>query len=296
MCLIGNWLLMVAMLAPPSVNDLTPLEKQTANFYWAIGTDVRVSWSVEPKLCTVGQDMTVTLRIAGSVNPAEIRAPELVMLNLDPRDFQSLDETIPRTESTTGVEFRYRLRAKLGGEFNLPELAFAYYHPNRAEGKRFVTTYAESVTFRVEAEVQIPTPSTPKKTLPAKLAGSFVAGGSLFLLSWLVSLLLVFPGFWLTNKLVKRWKPDEATRLAKKRMIMIRHAEASLRVAAKSTDPVLAIEEVLFRFPTTETHQDKVAELLRRCQEARFSGQADASGPLLVQDTMLLLQDLKGTA
>ena len=146
----GSLLAVAALLlAPPGLADLAPLDRQAANFYGAIGTAVEVRWESGEATPAVGGDTTVSLVILNALNPAELERPAVEL----PGDaLQLLDaESPPRPLPGGAVAFDYRVRPRRAGAFELPAVRYVYYRPDRPDGKRFLTAYADPLTLDARA-------------------------------------------------------------------------------------------------------------------------------------------------
>ena len=129
---IGS-LLFALIPRPDAVERLAP------DFYGAVGSQVRVSWSVEPIDTT---ESRLTLIVRGAMNPLELTPPDLAMLpawvELAPRL-----QVIPDGSPAPG-RFCWRLRQKATGIISIPELVYRYYRPVAPDGSHFRVSYAES--------------------------------------------------------------------------------------------------------------------------------------------------------
>ncbi|MGL6073640.1 MAG: hypothetical protein ACRC8S_05700 [Fimbriiglobus sp.] len=155
-------LLLFLLLAPPSLNDLTPLERETTGFSGAISRGLAAEWQ-SPTTASQNGDLTVSLVLRGVLNPAEVRVPSVEDLGLDDKIWQTLDAKPTIETDTDQVTIRYLVRVKVSGPVEWPEYPVIYYHPDRAEGKHFVTTYAERKVITVTAP---PTDNPPRYDWP----------------------------------------------------------------------------------------------------------------------------------
>jgi hypothetical protein len=293
----------------PSVNDLTPLERQKSDFYGAIvdtGPRVEVAWSVSTSSVELGGDLTLTFTVRHAVNPHELIRPPLA----DRDEFRQLFSVIedmtgpPGDPTATRVEFRYRVRPRNTGKFWIPEWKYGFFRKSAGQ-TRFHTSYAEKLPFTVTKPPVKPSAAVPVdgplRFFELRSNGPFArsSGPSA---AWWVGL---FGGAAiLTAGWVFGWRmlfPD-AIRLAKiRRHRAVRIALDQLRRAAKATDPTAAtaaafrgyltarfgvpssaqtppeVTDSLRQLGFDETRVNAAEVLLRNCDAARFAGANDAA-------------------
>jgi hypothetical protein len=156
-------LLLISPAAPrPSVNDLSPVDRQRDDFYGAItgGGKVTAAWALSTDKATLGTDLTLTLTVTNAANPHELSRPPLA----DRDDFRKLFgviEDVPGPApppDAARVEFRYKLRPRAEGKYSLPELKYLYYAQAAPPDRRFQTAFVAAVPFSV---TKPPVPKSP---------------------------------------------------------------------------------------------------------------------------------------
>lgn len=303
----------------PTVADIPPIERQTADFYGAIATGrvgVQVAWSTDHTEVPLDSETLLTLTVRNAANPSELTKPDLPGRDDFARDFQvvAVPDAPPQADAAE-VRFAYRLRPRALGTATVPALRFRYYRPDLPDGRRFPTTYADALTLTV-------TPPKPKVT-PTVAAIPLDAPESFFALTdetppfllgrfgWLVpvaSVPVVVVGW------VFAWRrlfPDAARMARLRRSRAARVAFHRLKMARTSVDPVedtaVAVRDYLvtrFGIPPTaqtpievadglrlvdrETLVDGAEAFLRACDAARFAATHDNGLSLTLQAEALV--------
>ncbi len=320
-------LLLISPAAPrPSVNDLSPVDRQRDDFYGAItgGGKVTAAWALSTDKATLGTDLTLTLTVTNAANPHELSRPPLA----DRDDFRKLFgviEDVPGPApppDAARVEFRYKLRPRAEGKYSLPELKYLYYAQAAPPDRRFQTAFVAAVPFSV---TKPPVPKSPVVPLDGPTQFFQVRSAAVFPPSggpsawWWAGLLggaAVLTAGWIVGWRV--WYPD-AARLARiRRTRAVRVAFDRLRTAALSPDPTADTATAFRRYlhdrfglPYSATTPaevatgltelnlppDRIAEaeqLLRRCDAARFA----AAGDIMVSpdEALRLIERWEGVA
>ncbi len=321
MSAIGRpWLaLLLLVIATNSgvAQELSAVERTTADFYGAIGPAVEVTWSAEPRTIPLNGELTLILIIRNAVNPHQLTRPDLHLLDSFTKSFQVLDTPPPNPipMDATEVRFTYRLVPNARGMVVIPALAYAYFRPELPEGKRFKTTYAEAISITVTGPT-LQSPTTP--VMPIEAPESFFQleeiperTGDWPLFSWLVPIGLtpLFVGGWVIGW--RRFFPD-SMRMAKLRRIRaVRVVLKQLKRANSATDPAaetaLAFRRYLTaRFSMTpfaqtpeEVHAaltqllhpnaDAARNFLWQCDTTRFAATSDNALSLPRQAEALVL-------
>ncbi len=280
----GSLLAVAALLlAPPGLADLAPLDRQAAGFDGAIGTAVEVRWQANNATPTAGGDMTVSLVVSGALNPAELQRPAVEM----PGDaLQLLDgESPPRPLPGGVVAFDFRVRARRAGALELPAVRYVYYRPDRPDGKRFLTAYADPLTLDVRAAEPPPAIDIgppPTFTLQPESPTLGVTPWA-----WLVPVALTFPCLALLREAIGSRRERRARALppavarARRQLAVARDA-AAVRAALHEyladrhglPPPARTPSEVNAALPDGPGLRAMVA-LLARCDAAQFSPVGD---------------------
>ncbi len=284
--------LVIALLlvAPPGVADLAPLDRQARDFYGAIGPAVEVRWRAEAMTATVGSDIVVSLVVRNALNADELLRPPL---DLPADTFQVLNaESPPRRLPGDAVAFDSVLRPRRAGTFQLPALPYAYYRPDRPDGKRFLTAYADPLSLTVlPAE---PTTGSPKAqslptlmlSLPQETWADRVPGWA-----WLVPVGVVVPSLFAARRVIG----SRHFARASDSHPALAQARRRLADAGGSDDPVAAIRSAIHDYLTARCGLPGVARtpseiaaalvkspataavvaVLERCDATRFSPLGD---------------------
>src|SRR6266498_1756125 len=138
MCATGDLILIAVLFAaPPSVEDLTPVQRLTPDFYNAIavGKRVEAAWSADPATVPRDGELTLTLTVRNAANPHELARPNLGGMDAVMKHFQVIDRTDPPAErNATEARFTYTLRPRDVGAASVLALKYVYY---RADLKEF---------------------------------------------------------------------------------------------------------------------------------------------------------------
>ena len=309
-------LLLVCLLAAPALpasaqprvglSDLTPLDRQKDDFYGAVadgGRRVTATWSLTPASVTVGGDMTLTLTVGNAANPHELTRPSLAARD-DFRQLFQVIEDLP-TQTSNPAAFRYKVRPRTTGQFQIPELKYLYYAAQAPPDRRFQTAYATPLPFTVTEPVVKASPAVPLDGPPrffelrANSAFARSGGPGVGWYAAVFGLVAAAAVGWVAG-----WRalfPD-AVRLARiRRNRAVRVALDRLRKAATATDPTAATATafrgyLVARFgvpPSAQTpgevgdglrqlgfaadRTEEAEGLLRRCDVARFAGASDTA-------------------
>ena len=306
-----------------TVEQLSPVERQQADFYGAIagtGPAVAVAWRIDPPRVTLGADIELTLTVKNAANVGELQRPNLA----ERPEWKERFSVIRDVPGTVPGEFRYTLRPRNVGTLELPIPKYRFYNPRLPEGRRFQVAFADALNVVVLPKpsmenVSVPTPldAPPHffEELPA-FGRSSVSPPSV---SWwsLIAVAGLAPPTWIV---FWRWRNPDAAKLAKiRRAKSVRVALDGLRKAERSPEPVAIVSQIVLRYLWERWHVNsmantpievakamraeglpadklgEVAELLSRCDEARFAPGAD-NGMTLVAVARLLVERWEGAA
>ncbi|MEO2088113.1 MAG: hypothetical protein ABGY75_01270 [Gemmataceae bacterium] len=320
-------LLLVSPAAPrPSVNDLSPVDRQRDDFYGAIsgGKKVTAAWALSTDKAKLGADLTLTLTVTNAANPHELSRPPLA----DRDDFRKLFgviEDIPGPApppDAAKVEFRYKVRPRAEGAFRVPELKYLYYAQAAPPDRRFQTAFVAAVPFSVSKP---PVPKSPVVPLDGPPQFFQVRSAAVFPPAggpgpwWWAGLLggaAVLAVGWIVGWRVLN--PDAARLARVRRTRAVRVSLDRLRAAGRSPDPTAATAAAFRRYlhdrfglPYSATTPaevaagltglnlppDRIAEaeqLLRACDAARFAPVGDA--PVSPTGAVRLIERWEGVA
>ena len=308
----------------PSVDQLSPFERQAKDFYHAIASGpkgVEVAWAVDPPTVPVNGELTLTLTVRHAANPHELVKPDLRTFDGFTERFQILDRTNPTASPDAAeVRFTYGLRPQSTDVKEIPSLRYVYFRRVGNDWRSF-TTFASSVPVVVTAAAAKPTPAAASVPLDAPeefftLAEERpTANPGRF--GWLLPVAAV-PVAVVAWVLLWRWLFPDAVRLAKlRRNRAARLALDRLKAARASADPAGAAAfafrsyltarfgmppaaqtpaEVSVALQAVECPAEKAADaeaFLRACDAARFTPTPD-HGMSLTQQAESLITTWEG--
>jgi len=303
----------------PSIEQLSPVERQTAHFYNALATGqkgVQVEWSVDPPAVPVNGELTLTLTIRHAANPHELVKPDLRTLGEFTRRFQVLDRTDPpASPDAAEVRFTYGLRPRSTGVDQVPSLRYVYLRKNGSGWKPF-TTFTRSIPVTVTAAAARPTAAAAPVPLdapeefftlaeerPTVTPGRFgwllpVAAVPVAVLAWVLLWRRLFPDAVRLAKL----RRNRAARLALDRLKKARASADPAGAAASALRGYLSARfgippaaqtpaEVSAALRAVECPAEKAADaeaFLRACDAARFTPTPDHGLSLTLQAESLI--------
>lgn len=145
-------LLLVTLLA---ADPTPPIVGRPLDFSGAVGGPFTVTFAATPTTLAAEEPLTLTLRITGFGNLADLRRPDLAGFDanfaVEPLD----DAVVPG-----GREFRYRLRPRTANVTEVPRYKFVYFNPRLPSNLGYQTTYADPVRLTVTAKSS-PTSAKP---------------------------------------------------------------------------------------------------------------------------------------
>ena len=305
---------------PASVERLSPVDRQQSDFYGAIGSGVTAAWTVEPARVELGADIELTLKVANADNPAELLRPNLA----DRPEWKAIFGGFRDWPDSTPGAFRYRLKPRNAGAFELPIPKYRFYNPRLPEGRRFQTAFAAAPNITVIVAVVAPAPNAripldaPDRFFGDPPSSSGAPASPPARYWWaLLAIGALFPpagiAFW-------RWRNPDAAKLARiRRARSVRIALDALRKAERGSDPAASASKIALRY-LVERHRmpasahtprevsdalrsegwptDKLGEveaLLARCDAIRFGDGTD-SGLSLVESTRRWIERWEGAA
>ncbi|HXD89075.1 MAG TPA: hypothetical protein VN641_21465 [Urbifossiella sp.] len=317
---------LVLLLAASVAAAQPPFFEPVRNYYKARGAKVSAKWSVDRDTVPLDGALNATLTIRGAVNPRDIVRPELAnVVDADGRHpyadrFQIEDVPGPPIAADAqAVSFVYRLRPRHRDIAKLPNLSFVYdtgkkfgdpFQTTVAKGPKLTITEAAAKSV-VEAKTPLVAPehlfhieSGPQLLLREPFSASPAEWWLLILGS--IAIAAVWYAAW------RRVYP-EGRRLARlRRSRALRRATDAIRRANRSRDPAAAIAAAVLGYlqsrfplppgtetpgevqaalrasPVPEDEIEAVAELLRRCDAARFAAFRDDPLSLAAEAETLL--------
>ena len=128
-----------------------PAAGRPASWCGAIASNLTVAASLDAKVCTAGDPLTLTLEIAGAANPSSVHPPDFSSA-LTGSIFR-IDAASLKTETLSGSRrFSWRVRSVKAGTVEFPSLPVSFYDLNR---RAYVTCATESIPIQVKAGLQV---------------------------------------------------------------------------------------------------------------------------------------------
>lgn len=253
-------------------------------FIGSVGTNLNAHAELDTAICKVGDPLTLTLDVTGSLSLGNMRPP---LLNLQPEltaDFRIYDDNVETSTIPSGKRFRYRLRPMREGTLEFPPIQVAWFDtvsrvyrtvrtqpiPVQARANTQIisdSTNASTHLMRVEVERTTTKPSAITVTpTGARMQRLLPSGQDMLLLlaAGPLGLLLVWSGLLL-------YQHRARLSAAHRRNRALPQALAALRTASRSSCPDAAI----------------VGQAIRSFLTARLSV---AGGALTAGDVVPLLQ------
>ena len=128
-----------------------PAAGRPASWCGAIASNLTVSATLDAKVCTAGDPMTLTLEIAGAANPSSVYPPDFTSA-LTGSIFR-IDTASLKTETLSASRrFTWRVRSTKAGTVEFPSLPVSYYDLDR---RAYVTRKTDSIPIQVKAGLQV---------------------------------------------------------------------------------------------------------------------------------------------
>ena len=128
-----------------------PMAGRPMSWCGAIASNLTVSATLDAKVCTAGDPMTLTLEIAGAANPSSVYPPDFTSA-LTGSIFR-IDTASLKTETLSASRrFTWRVRSTKAGTVEFPSLPVSYYDLDR---RAYVTRKTDSIPIQVKAGLQV---------------------------------------------------------------------------------------------------------------------------------------------
>ena len=128
-----------------------PAAGRPASWCGAIASNLTVTATLDAKVCTAGDPMTLTLEVAGAANPSSVHPPDFTSA-LTGSIFR-IDAASLKTETLSASRrFTWRVRSTKAGTVEFPSLPVSYYDLDR---RTYVTRMTESIPIQVKAGLQV---------------------------------------------------------------------------------------------------------------------------------------------
>lgn len=129
-----------------------PVEGRPIAYCGALGSNVTVTAALDTSICTSGDPLMLTVRVAGSTDPSRVRAPAVAEALGKSGVFKADRSSVKsRVEGNTRV-FTWRVRALKAGTVEFPALPIAYFD---IATRRYHELHTESLPVQVKAGEQV---------------------------------------------------------------------------------------------------------------------------------------------
>ena len=127
-----------------------PLEGRPRSWCGAIASNLTVTASLDAKVCTAGDPLTLTMEIAGAANSASVPPPDFSFI--DTGGVFRIDAASAKTETIgTTRRFTWRVRPQTPGTVEFPSLPVSYYDVG---SRKYVTRNTDLIPIQVKAGAQ----------------------------------------------------------------------------------------------------------------------------------------------
>lgn len=127
-----------------------PVEGRPASWCGAIASNLSVTASLDAKVCTAGDPLTLTMEIAGAANAASVHPPDFSFVATG--SVFRVDVASAKTETIgTTRRFTWRVRPLKAGTVEFPSLPVSYYDVG---SRKYVTRNTDSIPIQVKAGAQ----------------------------------------------------------------------------------------------------------------------------------------------
>ena len=128
-----------------------PAEGRPSSWCGAIASNLTVAATLDARVCTAGDPLTLTLEIAGAANPSSVHPPDFS--NMLTGSIFRIDSASMKTETLSASRrFTWRVRSVKAGTVEFPSLPVSYYDLDR---RAYVTRRTESIPIQVKAGLQV---------------------------------------------------------------------------------------------------------------------------------------------
>jgi hypothetical protein len=128
-----------------------PAAGRPASWCGAIASNLTVTATLDAKVCTAGDPLTLTLEIAGAANQSSVHPPDFTSA-LTGSIFR-IDAASLKTETLSASRrFTWRVRSTKAGTVEFPSLPVSYYDLDR---RAYVTRKTDSIPIQVKAGLQV---------------------------------------------------------------------------------------------------------------------------------------------
>ncbi len=131
-----------------------PEEGMPATHIGAVGKDMEAEAFLDAMTCNVGDPLTLTLRISGDVNVANVRPLALAVQPALSRDFRVYEDNMKILTHRNGKDFVYTIRPIRAGTLELPAIKVSYYN---TKDRAYRTRKTKPLPLRVHQSTMVDT-------------------------------------------------------------------------------------------------------------------------------------------
>ena len=129
-----------------------PREGRPAAYCGAIGSNVTAVARLDTNVCTAGDPLVLTLRVAGATDASRIYAPPVSAAVRNGGVFRVDESSVKSHVEGYARVFTWRVRARKAGTVEFPPLSVAYFD---ARARSYRTLVTESIPVQVKAGAQV---------------------------------------------------------------------------------------------------------------------------------------------
>ena len=129
-----------------------PLEGRPKSFIGVLGSNLTARASLDTQTCNVGDPLTLTLDIDGDISLKNMEPPELDEHVELTRRFRVYTDSIQTESRATGKTYRYTIRPKEHGTYELPPIDIAYFDSQK---RTYRVVKTEPIPFRAQKVAEI---------------------------------------------------------------------------------------------------------------------------------------------
>jgi len=122
------------------------------SYIGAIGSNLVVEGTLDAQTCNVGDPLTLTLSLEGSVQMRNITPPKLSLQTSLLEHFEVYDDTVQTLKHDPVRQYAYTLRPRHPGSFELPPVEVSYYDVTT---RRYHTTRTRPIPLKVRQAAEI---------------------------------------------------------------------------------------------------------------------------------------------
>ncbi|MDA1043701.1 MAG: BatD family protein [Verrucomicrobia bacterium] len=129
--------------------DVTPppTEGRPDSFIGSIGTSLVARATLDTQTCNVGDPLILTIDIGGDISLKNMEPPKLGKQEAFVRRFRVVDDSVQTESRAQGKTYRYTIRSKEAGTYELAPIEISYYDTARRE---YRVVHTAPIPFRAQ--------------------------------------------------------------------------------------------------------------------------------------------------